>query len=176
MLFQNVSSFGHIASTFSSQIISNCSIKPLSMDILQPLSLLETTYGTLPIFSLLFRNSVSPILYIPALLQVFFLFIIYSLTYHLLNTCFVPGTKSTKWESSPSLCPPPGRSHYVVKANQYTGHCVLVRSTEPNLSGQGSLMNEIILKKVEQVKGEKERRKAFQTGREAQVKSPEQLQ
>lgn len=69
----------------------------------------------------------------------------------------MPGTKSTKWASSPSLCPPPGRSHYVAKANQYTGHCVLIRSTEPNLSGQGSFMNEIILKKVEQVKGEKEK-------------------
>lgn len=71
------------------------------MDILQPLSLLETTYGTLPIFSLLFRNSVSPSLYIPALLQVFFLFIIYSLTYHLLNTRFVPGTKSTSGKAVP---------------------------------------------------------------------------
>ena len=34
-------------------------------------------------------------------------------------------------------------------------------------------MSETILKKVEQVEGEKERRKAFQTGREAQVKCPE---
>lgn len=140
------------------------------MDILQPLSLLETIYGTLPIFSLIFRNSVSPILYIPALLL---LSVYYLFTYHLLDTRFVPGTKSTKWANSPSLCPPPGRSHYVAKANQYTGHCVLIRSTEPNLSGQGSFMNEIILKKVEQVKGEKE--KGIPDRREAQVESPEEL-
>lgn len=151
--------------------------KDQSMVILQPLSVLETasmapylsflwTLGTLH-----FQFSILQLCFI-----FFFLFIMYSFSYHLLNTPFVPGTKNTHCESSPSLCPS-GRPRYGGKGKptRRVLHTDKVHWTQSEESGklhEGDNLQE----KAEQVKGDKERRKALQTRREAQVKSLEELQ
>ena len=142
--------------------------KDQSMVILQPLSLLETI-SMAPYLSFLwnlgtlyFQFSIFQLCFI-----FFFLFIIYSFSYHLLNTPF---------ESSPSLCPA-GRSCYGGKGKPT--HRVLHTDKEhwTQFEESGKLhKGDNLQEKVEQVKGEKERRKALQTGREAQVKSLEELQ
>lgn len=100
----------------------------------------------------------------------------YSFSYHLLNTPFVPGIKNTHCESSPSLCPS-GRSRYGGKGKPtyrvlHTDKVHWTQSEESGKLHEGDNLQE----KAEQVKGDKERRKALQTGREAQAKSLEELQ
>lgn len=108
------SSCGHLTSTFSSHIISNCSIKTLWPSYnhfpFQKLYPWHLTYLLFEIKECCISNSSYPSF--ASILSLYYLFI----QPHLLNTFFVPGTKNKKCEGNPSLCPQ-GDHITVAKAN-----------------------------------------------------------